>query len=169
MPVASLSPEIARRTISLYAATKTYNIPGLGCGVAVIPDADLRRRFKEAQAGLVPSVGPLEFAASQAAFADEGPWVPALLDYLRGNHARLQAVAGARMTPVEATYLAWLDVRDLGLDRPGAYLEQHGLGLSDGAAFGGDGFVRFNFACPRGLLDQGLARLDTALRAAEKR
>jgi cysteine-S-conjugate beta-lyase len=166
VPVASLDPEIAERTISLFAATKTYNIPGLSCGVAVIADADLRRRFKRAQAGLVTSIGPLELAATEAAFRDRGPWLPALLDYLRGNHQRLAAVAGRRMTPVEATYLAWIDVRDLGLEQPGEYFRRHGLGLSDGAAFGAEGYVRFNFACPRPLLDQGLERLDKALRAA---
>lgn len=169
VPVARLAPEIAERTVSLYAATKTYNIPGLGCGVAVIPDPQLRRRCKQAQAGLVPNVGPLELAASEAAFRDTGPWVPALLDYLRGNHDLLREVAGERMTPVEATYLAWIDVRDLELERPGAFFERHGLGLSDGAAFAGDGFVRFNFACPRSLLKQGLERLAAALRSAENR
>lgn len=166
VPVASLAPEFADRTISLFAATKTYNIPGLSCGVAVIPNAELRRRFKRAQAGLVPGVGPLEFAASEAAFNDTGPWLPALLDYLRENHRRLQAVVGERMTPVEATYLAWIDVRDLELERPGAHFEQHGLGLSNGAAFGGEGFVRFNFACPRSVLDEGLERLEQAIAAA---
>jgi cysteine-S-conjugate beta-lyase len=163
LPVATLSPEIAARTISLYAATKTYNIPGLSCGVAVIPDSDLRQRFRAAQAGLVPSAGPLEFAASEAAFVDRSNWVSRLLDYLRGNHSRLKAVAGERMVPVEATYLAWIDVRDLGLESPGRYFEDRGLGLSDGAAFGGDGFVRFNFACPRALLERGLERLAAAL------
>jgi cysteine-S-conjugate beta-lyase len=169
VPVASLSPEIAARTISLFAATKTYNIPGLSCAVAVIPDADLRRRFKSAQAGLVPSVGPLEYAASAAAFADTGPWVPALLAYLRDNHQLLQAVAGDRMTPVEATYLAWIDVRDLALPQPGAFFEQHGIGLSDGATFGAPGYLRFNFGCPRSMLEQGLERLAAGLRAAEAR
>ena len=169
VPVASLAPEIAERSITLFAATKTYNIPGLSCGVAVIPDPKLRQRFKQAQGGLVPSVGPLEFAASEAAFTDNGPWVGALLDYLRANHALLAEVAGARMTPVEATYLAWIDVRDLELERPGEYFEQHGLGVSDGAAFGGDGFVRFNFGCPRSLLEQGLERLASALQEAENR
>ncbi len=165
-PVASLGPEIAARTISLFAATKTYNMPGLSCGVAVIPDPVLRRRFCRERAGLVTSVGPLELAAARAAFEDTGPWVPALLDYLRGNHERLARVAGSRMTPVQATYLAWLDVRDLGLENPARHFEAHGLGLSDGAAFGGPGFVRFNFGCPRATLDQGLERLARALTAA---
>jgi cystathionine beta-lyase len=165
-PVATLGPEIAASSISLYAVTKTYNIPGLTCAMAVIPDPALRGRFQAAEAGLVPGVGPLAFAATRAALDDRGPWLAALLDYLRGNHARVAAVAGSRMTPVEATYLAWLDVRDLGLARPGEYFEGQGVGLSDGAAFGGTGFVRFNFACPRSVLDQGLARLELALDVA---
>jgi cystathionine beta-lyase len=169
IPVASLGPEIAARSISLYAATKTYNIPGLSCGVAVITDSDLRRRFKEAQAGLVTGVGPLELAASEAAFSDTSTWVPELQAYLRGNYRRVREVVADRMRPMEATYLAWIDVRDLGLDRPGAYFEQCGIGLSDGAPFGGPGFVRLNFACPRSVLEQGLERLETALDAARGR
>jgi cystathionine beta-lyase len=167
VPVASLGPEIADRTITLFAATKTYNIPGLGCAVAVIPNRDLRRAFRQATVGLVPGIGPLEYAASTAAYQDDSGWLPALLRYLRGNHERLRQVAGPRMTPVEATYLAWIDVRDLGLDDPAAHFERHGLGLSNGAEFGGPGFVRFNFACPAALLERGLERLQRALDSAE--
>ena len=163
IPIASLSPEIAERTISLFAANKTYNIPGLGCAVAVIPNARLRANFLNARAGLVQGIGPLAFAASAAAFADTSEWLPNLLEYLRGNLNRLQAVVGKRMTPVEATYLAWIDLSDLGIRNPGLYLESHGLGLSDGVPFAGPGFVRFNFACPRALLDRGLQRFETAL------
>ena len=166
-PIASLHPEIAAHTISLYAATKAYNVPGLSCAVAVIPDAALRRRFNKARRGLTPFIGPLAYAASEAAFNDDSGWLERLLTYLRGNHERLLAVAGERMTPVEGTYLAWADVRDLALDDPGAYFERFGLGLSDGAAFGGPGFVRFNFGCPRALLDEGLARFSAAIDGAQ--
>jgi cystathionine beta-lyase len=166
IPVASLSPEIADRTISLYAATKTYNIPGLGCAVAVIPNPELRKAFRQASGGLVPGIGPLAYAASTAAFADTSDWLPTLLEYLRGNHQRLAEAAGARMTPVEATYLAWIDLTDLGVQNPGTFLESHGLGLSDGAPFGGPGFVRFNFACPRTLLERGISRFEEALQSA---
>ncbi len=147
-PVASLGPEIAQKTISLYAVTKAYNMPGLSCAVAVIR--------------------PLAYAATDAALNDRGPWLPRLIDYLRGNHDRVRAAVGQRMTPVEATYLAWIDVRDLDLAQPGAWLEAAGVGLSDGAGFGGPGFVRFNFACPRVLLEQGLARLSAALIERER-
>ncbi len=164
-PIATLSEDVAKRTITLFAATKTYNIPGLSCAVAVIPDAKLRMRFKAARRDLVHGIGPLAFAASTAAFNDQSDWVPSLVAYLRGNHARLREVAGLRMTPVEATYLAWIDVSDLGLDHPAGYFEQHGLGLSDGKPFAGPGFVRFNFGCPRAHLERGLQRLEKALQA----
>ena len=165
-PIASLDPAIAERSISLYAATKAYNVPGLSCAVAVIPDAGLRRRFNKARRGLTPFIGPLAYAASEAAFNDQSGWLDRLLAYLRGNHERVLAVAGQRMTPVEGTYLAWMDVRDLGLDDPGAHFEGFGLGLSDGTAFGGPGFVRFNFGCPRSLLEAGLARFSAAIDGA---
>ena len=165
-PIASFGPEIAARSISLYAATKAYNVPGLSCAVAVIPDTDLRRRFNKARRGLTPLIGPLAYAASEAVFNDQSGWLDRLLAYLRGNHERVLAAAGRRMTPVEGTYLAWVDVRDLALDDPDAYFEGFGLGLSDGAAFGGPGFVRFNFGCPRSLLDEGLARFCAAMEDA---
>ena len=165
-PIASLDPAIAAQSISLYAATKAYNVSGLSCAVAVIPDAGLRRRFNKARRGLTPIIGPLAYTASEAAFNDESGWLDRLLDYLRGNHERVLAVAGERMTPVEGTYLAWMDVRDLGLADPDAHFERFGVGLSDGAAFGGPGFVRFNFGCPRSLLDEGLARFSAAIDAA---
>ncbi|HEY5645463.1 MAG TPA: PatB family C-S lyase [Pseudomonadales bacterium] len=166
LPIASLSPEIAEKTVSLFAATKTYNIPGLPCAVAVIPDRELRRAFNRARAGLVPDIGPLGYAASRAAFADTSGYLPELLDYLRGNHARLAEVAGSRMTPVEATYLGWIDLTDTAAaPAAGAYFERFGLGLSDGGPFDGPGFVRFNFACPRSLLERGLDRLAAGLDA----
>lgn len=169
LPVASLSPEIAQRSISLYAATKTYNIPGLPCAVAVIPNADLRSTFRNAMADLVPDVGPLAIAASTAAFADESSYLPELKDYLRSNLQRLSEVVGPRLTHLEGTYLAWIDMRDTVVaDRPGSFFESHGVGLSDGAAFGGPGFVRFNFACPRAFLEQGLERYETAMAALRR-
>ncbi len=162
--IASLSPEIAARSISLFAASKTYNIPGLPCAVAVIPDPDLRTAFNRAMVGLVPSVGPLAIAASIPAFADQSSYLPELRAYLRGNFQRLKATVGPRVSYLEGTYLAWIDMRDTPVaDAPGSFFEEHGLGLSDGAAFGGPGYVRFNFACPESFLEKGLARFEEAM------
>ena len=152
------------------APSKTFNIPGLGCAFAIIPDAGLRRRFERAMRGIVPHVNVLGLAACEAALRDAGDWHRDLLDYLRGNRDRVQAAVdrlpGVKMTPVEATYLAWLDVRALGLANPVAHFEQHGLGLSDGADFGAPGWLRLNFGCPRSTLDEALKRLAQGCAAA---
>lgn len=163
LPIAHAVPEIAKRTITLFAATKTYNIPGLSCAAAVIPDAQLRARFQAKEQGLVSGVGPLNHIASEACFNDRSDWVPNLLTQLRSNYERLQTVAGPRMSTLEATYLAWIDVRDLGLNDIDAHFENHGLGVSNGKQFGLEGHIRFNFACPEATLDEGLARLRESL------
>jgi cystathionine beta-lyase len=153
------------------APSKTFNLPGLGCAFAVIPDAGLRRRFRGATRGIVPHVNVLGLTACEAAFRHGAAWQRALLDYLRGNRDRLLAAVAAeptlRTTPVEATCLAWIDARGTGSSDPHAAFEAAGLGLSNGRDFGApgnyDGFVRLNFGCSRALLDEALARLRAAL------
>jgi len=165
-PFATLGQELARRTMTLLAPSKTYNIPGLGCSFAVIPDPGLRRAFKAVMNGIVPHVNLLGYAATLAAYRDGEPWRQALLAYLRGNHTLvMQAVAGLpglRTWPVEATYLAWIDARSLGGEDPAGLFEQGGVGLSDGVPFGAPGFVRLNFGCPRSLLQRALERMRQA-------
>ncbi|HSG91142.1 MAG TPA: PatB family C-S lyase [Pseudomonadales bacterium] len=175
IPIATLDPEIARRTITLMAPTKTYNIPGLSCAYAVIPDPTLRRAFRRAGAGLLAGIGPLGFAAAEAAYAHGEPWRQQLLAVLRANRDRLQravdAWPGLSMTHVEATCLAWIDTRERGLKDPQAFFEAAGVGLSPGTQFAGEtgcgeGFVRFNFGCQADMLEVGIARMDRALAAA---
>ena len=170
IPFASLSPDAARRSITLMAPSKTYNIPGLGCAFAVIPDGALRRRFLRAMDGIVPHVNVLGFAACAAAYRDCGDWHGELIAYLRGNRDLVAAVVNAqnrvKMSQVEATYLAWIDVRQLSLANPHAHFEAHGLGLSDGADFGAPGWLRLNFGCARATLDEALHRFAAACAAA---
>jgi cystathionine beta-lyase len=152
------------------APSKTYNIPGLGCAFAVIPDAALRRRFLRVMDGIVPHVNVLGLAACEAAYRDCGDWHRQLIAYLVGNRNRVatavNAQGGAKMSHVEATYLAWIDVRELGLANPAAHFETHGLGLSDGADFGAPGWLRLNFGCSRSTLDDALARFASGCKAA---
>ena len=169
-PLATLSSELAARTITLMAPSKTYNIPGLGCAFAVIPDAGLRRGFGAAMRGIVPHVNVLGLVAMEVALSSCDDWQSALLDYLRDNARAVEsAVAclpGLDMRPVEATYLAWIDVREFaagrGIENPARWFEQQGLGFSDGADFGAPGFVRLNFGTRRALLDEALERLKRA-------
>jgi cystathionine beta-lyase len=173
VPAASLSADAAARTITLMAPSKTYNIPGLGCSFAIIPDAALRAKFNRAAQGTVPDINVLGLVAGEAALRRGEPWRQALLTHLRGNRDLLEqtiasgALPGVAMTHVEATYLAWLDISALKLASAHAHFEQHGLGFSDGAPFGAapDTAVRLNFGCTRATLVEAIARLQRALRA----
>ena len=166
IPFASLSADAAKRSITLMAPSKTFNIPGLGCAFAVIPDAALRRRFLRAMDGIVPHVNVLGLAACEAAYRDCTDWHRELIAYLAGNRDLLEAtvntIPGIKMSHVEATYLALIDVRSLGLAQPAAHFEAHGLGLSDGADFGAPGWLRLNFGCPRSRLEEALHRFKQA-------
>lgn len=166
-PIAALAPEIADRTITLMAPSKTYNIPGLGCAFAVIANPGLRRRFRLAMSGIVPHVNVLGFAAAGAAYRLGGPWLSELITYLRENRDMVfdavNSLPGLHMGAVQATYLAWIDTRGLGRKDPYIFFEKAGVGLSDGKDFGGPGFVRLNFGCTRGLLQDALARISHAV------
>ncbi len=163
IPLASLSPDIARRTITLQAASKTYNIPGLGCSFAVIPDKELRSAFRATMNGIVPHINILGYTATEAAYRYGESWRQALLAYLRQNRdlvfEAVREVDGLLTWPVEATYLAWIDARGLGVDEPVGLFEKLGVGLSDGAPFGSPGFLRLNFGGPQTVLKQALARM----------
>ncbi len=172
-PFATLDAQVADRTITLMAPSKSFNIPGLGCSFAVISNPKLRQAFKGAMQGIVPHVNVLGFAAAQAAYAKGWPWMAALLDYLRFNRdlvsQSVNQLQGLHMGPVEGTYLAWIDTRGSGIAHPVLFFENAGVGLSDGEAFGTPGFVRLNFACPRVLLNDALERIQQAMGAGAKK
>ncbi len=172
IPIAALAPEIAARTITLMAPSKTFNIAGLHCSFAVVPDAELRQRYKAARRGIVDSVNLLGYTAALAAYQEGQPWLEAVLRYLEANRDFVvafvrQNMPGVAVAPPEGTYLAWLDCRAAGI--PGNahnfFLKEARVAVNDGATFGsgGEGFVRLNFGCPRALLEEGLERMRAAL------
>lgn len=171
VPMATLSPEIEQRTVTFVAPSKTFNLPGLKCAVAVVPSAALRERLTAAASDLVPKINVLGHAAAVAAYREGDEWLQALLRYLEDNRDFLarevaRRLPGVRMGLPEATYLAWLDCRETGLDDPYTFFLEHArVALNDGRPFGpgGEGFVRLNFACPRALLTDAIARMAAAL------
>jgi cystathionine beta-lyase len=167
IPTATLAPEVAQRTITLMSPSKTFNLPGLGCAFAVISEKKLRHRFIAAMAGIVPRVNALGFTAAEVAYRDCSDWHAGLLDYLRANRESIARAINAMpllsLTPVEATYLAWIDVGSSGLDEPVKFFEDAGVGLQDGIEFDGRGFVRLNFGCTRALLEKALERMAAAM------
>jgi cystathionine beta-lyase len=129
----------------------------------------LRRRFTGVMRGIVPDVNVLGLAAAEAAYRHGEDWRLALVDVLRRNRERVEAAVaampGLAMTPVEATYLAWIDARGLGVADPARFFENAGVGLSNGADFGLPGWVRLNFGCPLATLEAALERMRAACSA----
>jgi cysteine-S-conjugate beta-lyase len=173
-PTGLLGGEIADRTVTLMAPSKTYNVPGLGTSFAIISNPQLRATFVRATAGIVAEVTTLGFAACEAAYRDSEDWRQRLLAYLRGNRDHLldftaRELPGLKIeAPIEATYLAWFNCEALGLADPVGHFEKHGVGLSDGFFFGtprGKN-IRLNFGCPRATLDEALRRMQRAVQAA---
>jgi cysteine-S-conjugate beta-lyase len=170
VPIASLSETVADRTVTLMSPSKTFNLSGLSCGFAVIPNRELRRRFETAARDLVPQPNVLGYVACRAAYEGGEAWRVALVDYLRGNRDVLESFIAEQLpqfdvSHVEATYLAWIDARWLGEGADAKFFDAAGVRLSDGGPFQAPGFVRLNFACPRQTLRDALERIATAVRA----
>lgn len=172
VPIASLSPDAANRTITLMSAAKTYNIAGLKTAFAIVQNKAMRETYAQHRLGMVDSVNILGLEATLAAYASAGGWKTEMLAYIQSNRDYLsQQIAERfpqiRLIKAEATFLAWLDCTRLGLDTdPQRFFLEHGkVGLSAGSEFGSDvsQYVRLNFGCPRALLEEGLKRMERAL------
>ena len=180
IPIASLSKEIAQNTVTLVAPSKTFNVAGLKASAAIISNKELREQFNAASQGLADHwVNMMGMIALQTAYREGGPWLDALLVYLKANRDYAvtfinDQLPGVSVSSPEGTFLTWLDCRQLFADagveeEPGyfnAFFEQRArVALNNGAWFGkgGDGFVRLNFGCPRHVLEDGLQRMREAL------
>ncbi|MFC5062472.1 MalY/PatB family protein [Actinomycetospora atypica] len=168
-PYAATSEVAAAHTVTATSASKAWNLPGLKCGQVVLSDAASAERW--AEVGYLPEHGTATpgVLASTAAYTHGREWLDEVLDYLDGNRALLRDadLPGLGVTVPEGTYLAWLDGTGLDLDEPpAAYLAREaGVVLTDGAACGSPGGMRFNLAMARPVLSEALDRLGAALRA----
>jgi cystathionine beta-lyase len=166
-PIASLNKAIEKRSITLMAPSKTFNIAGLSCSFAIIPDDSIRRKFRKAGTGIIPYLNLLGTTAAQAAYEYGDNWNNQQVIYLRANRdylvAELNQIRGLKLDPIEATYLAWIDVSELGLTDPKVFFEAAGVGLSAGSEFGDNNYLRLNFGCPRSLLEEAVKRIKIAV------
>ena len=166
VPVASVSREASRRTVTLISPNKAFGFPGAGCAFAIIEDAALRQAFCADHHATVHDPSVFGYEASLAAYRECGDWLQAQLAYLRGNRdlveREIAATAGLKMAHVEATYLAWIDASGLGVPDPCKYFLDRGVALSPGAQFGAPDFVRLNFGTQRALLAKALERMKKA-------
>lgn len=172
IPTAKAAPDVANRLITLTAATKTFNIAGAHVGNAIIADPVLRAAYKAQLLGLGLSPGMFGVDMVAAAYSPEGAaWVDALIPYLDGNRQLfdegVNAIPGLRSMPLQATYLSWVDMSGTGMspDEVRARLAKDAkIAANAGETFGtgGEGFIRFNLATPRGNVADAVARLQAA-------
>ncbi|MDE0306767.1 MAG: PatB family C-S lyase [Albidovulum sp.] len=178
VPIASLSSEIGKKTITLMAASKTWNIAGLKAAFAIVPDAEIRSQFAAARSGLVDSVNILGLVAMKYAFANGEKWRKAVTLQLAKNRDLLQSVVRrvlpeARMFPAEGSFLGWADFGryDLSASPHKFFLENARVALSDGAEFGVgyEDWARINFGCPPAILRDSLERMEKAVKGINQR
>ncbi len=169
--ISTLSKEIEQRCLTLISPSKTYNLAGLGCSLAIIPNDQLRRQFAASVRGIVAEVNNFGYVACEAAYRHGAQWRDELLDYLKANRDLVQSFVQEKMPLIgqyehQATYLAWMDMQKLQLDNPGRHFEERGVGLSEGSFFDAPNHLRLNFGCPRSTLQEGLKRMKNAYDAA---
>jgi len=175
IPIAGLSSEIAERTVTLMAPSKTFNIPGLNLSFAIVPNPELRQKLQKGRRGLVSVPDLLASAAACGAFTHGESWLQAMLCYLEENRDFLMTFLAEKLPAIkvfqpQGTYLAWLDCRELIKEgNPSEFfLEKARVALNNGLDFGreGQGFVRLNFGCPRSILVEALERMEAAVKSA---
>lgn len=172
-PFASISDDFEQNSIVCMSPSKTFNLAGLQASSIIIPNKKLRRLFSDTRAGILPTPNLFGYSALEAAYRFGDEWLNQLLDYLQGNLDYLmkyftQRISRIKVIKPQATYLVWLDCRDLGLDDMALrsfMRDKAKVGLDDGFLFGegGSGFQRMNIACPRSILEEALRRLEAAV------
>jgi len=172
VPIASLSPETCRRTVTLISPNKAYGFPGAGCAFAIISDAELRRAFSADFHATVHDASVFAYEAALAAYRECDDWMRAQLDYLRANRdvveKHIAATGILKMAHVEATYLAWIDASGLDVADPHRHFLEKGVAMSPGLQFGSPQFVRLNFGTQRAVLDKALERISSASRPSPR-
>ncbi|WP_375399212.1 MalY/PatB family protein [uncultured Amnibacterium sp.] len=173
VPYASVSPEAARHTVTATSVSKAFNLPGLKCAQLILHNDEDQARFEQIGMWSTHGASTPGVLSNIAAYREGGEWLDGVLQYLDGNRRTLRdrladLLPQVSMLPIEGTYIAWLDVRALGLSEPAAdfFLREAGVAMTDGAACGeaGEGHVRFVFATPRPILIDAVQRMADAVR-----
>ena len=173
-PTASLSEEIRNNIITCVSATKTFNLAGLQASTTIFPNAEMKAKFDAFWQGMdVHRNNAFSSVAMEAAYREGEEWLEQLLEYLSGNFDYIcdylkENIPQIKTYRPDATYLMWLDCRDLGLSNEELrdfFIHKAGLGLNEGWAFGRSlsGYMRLNVACPRCVLEKAMAQLKAAV------
>lgn len=174
LPTAMVSQKAANHVISCISGTKTFNLAGLQASTTIFPNPEMKRVYDEFWMKMdIHRNNAFSSVAMEAAFNEGEEWLEQLLEYLSGNFDYIQEyfrdnIPKIRPTVPDATYLVWLDCRELGLDNEELrhfMIDKAGIGLNEGWAFGRSlsGYMRLNAACPRSVLEKALGQLKEAV------
>ena len=162
VPFASLGPDAADNSVTLMSPSKAFSVSGLGGAFAIIPNEEIREQFHASTRGLVPNLNAFSLAAMEAAYAHCEEWLDAQICYLRENRDYLVnslVPLGIDCYSPAATYFLWLGFARTGLNDPFQSMLEAGVELTDGTKFGGEGYLRLNFASPRETLEKAVQRI----------
>ena len=174
IPTATLSPEIAGKVISCVSATKTFNLAGLQASTPIFPNLEMKKKFDRFWMNMdIHRNNAFSSVAMEAAYNEGEEWLEQLLEYISGNFDYIKEYCDKYIPKIkpsvpDATYLVWLDCRELGMDNEqlrSFMIEKAGLGLNEGYTFGRSlsGYMRLNAACPRSVLEQAMKQLKEAV------
>lgn len=174
IPTAALSEAIGKKVISCISGTKTFNLAGLQASATIFPDAEAKARFDRFWGNMdIHRNNAFSSVAMETAFNEGEEWLEQLLEYLDGNFTFIKDYCEANIPKIkptvpDATYLVWLDCRELGMGNEELrrfMIEDAGLGLNEGYTFGRSlsGYMRLNAACPRSVLEKALGQLKEAV------
>ena len=175
VPIASISDKAASITVTCMAPSKTFNLAGLSTSSVIIPDHNLREKYRSVLEGLHLHLGNIfGNIASEAAYTHGREWLSELMNYIKGNADLVMQYCNRHLPQIkpvmpEATYMMWLDCRDMkmsGDELQSFFVAKAGVGMNEGSAFGpgGEGFMRINVACPRSIVEKALKQIDNALK-----
>ena len=160
IPLASISKEISKKTITLMSLNKTFNFPGIGLAWAIAENPILRKAIQVGLHQTIPAPSLLAYTATMAAIKEGEPWRQELIKYLRGNRdlidEKINSMHELNIGKMEASYLAWIDCTKSKHQNPYQVLLEAGLATSPGEQFNRDKFVRLNFGTQRQRLKQAL-------------
>lgn len=179
IPTATVTEEIGKHIISCISGTKTFNLAGLQASTTVFPNAEIKKKFDTFWMNMdIHRNNAFSSVAMEIAFNQGEEWLEQLLEYLDGNFEFIRSYCAENIPQIkpnipDATYLVWLDCRDLGMDNETLrkfMIEKAGLGLNEGYTFGRslNGYMRLNAACPRSVLKKALGQLKEAVEALNK-
>lgn len=170
IPLFSLNEKALSNTVTVSSAGKICNIPGIPIAFAIVPDPELRRRYRENIRGLFSGGGTFNAVALSKAYDGScAAWKDDLRNYLRENRAymeqRIAQIPGISVNHSEGTYLAWIDCSELKHENLRAFFKEKAKVIyNDGSEFGDGRFIRINFACPRSQLKEALDRTERAVK-----